>query len=119
MKPNLARLVIYTKNIEKMSAFYEKYFGFKVRTLPWDRIVELVPSNGGATILLHQAARSVKIGQVTVKLSFDVDDVEKFHAQCAKKGLKFGSIHKGDGYFFANAKDPDKNSIQISNRKIK
>jgi hypothetical protein len=30
--------------------------------------------------------------------------------------LKFGAIWKGDGYEFANARDPDGNSISISSR---
>jgi hypothetical protein len=102
-----------------MAEFYEKFFAFKALTLPGDRIVELVSSNkSGSSIMLHPAAKSVKTGQVTVKLVFDVKDVEEFKAACRIKGLKFGSVHNTNGYSFANSKDPDKNSIQISSRKF-
>jgi len=42
--------------------------------------------------------------------------VEEF---VAGSKLKFGSIHKADGYSFVNAKDVDGNSVQVSGRKFK
>jgi predicted enzyme related to lactoylglutathione lyase len=51
-----------------------------------------------------------------VKLVFDVEDVEAFCAQARARGLKFGALHKGDEYVFANAKDPSGNSISVSSR---
>jgi hypothetical protein len=39
--------------------------------------------------------------------------VEKF---VARSKLKFGTIHKAAGYSFANAKDIDGNSVQVSGR---
>ncbi|SAL47400.1 hypothetical protein AWB65_03785 [Caballeronia humi] len=66
--------------------------------------------------MVHKAAKSVKTGQVTVKLVFDIEDIEAFKAQCATQGLEFGSSRQADGYRFANAKDPDGNSISISSR---
>ena len=118
MEVSLGRIVIYAKNLEKMAEFYKTYFGFKVLNVPDDRIVELKNPKGGASIMLHPVTKSVKMGQVTVKLVFDVKDVEKFKNNCANKGLKFGTVHKVDRYLFSNAKDPDKNSIQISSRKF-
>ena len=66
--------------------------------------------------LIHQAAKSVKLGQVGVKLSFHVPDVPAFAQAAAKKGLKFGAVHQANGYQFANAKDPDNHSVSISSR---
>jgi hypothetical protein len=51
-----------------------------------------------------------------VKLSFHVEDVAAFIELAAKRGLKFGAVHEASGYCFANAKDPDKNSVSISSR---
>jgi hypothetical protein len=34
----------------------------------------------------------------------------------SRGGLKFGATHRADGYSFANAKDPDRNSVSISSR---
>jgi hypothetical protein len=47
---------------------------------------------------------------------FDVEDVETFCATAKENGLNFGTIHRADGYVFANAKDPSGNSVQVSSR---
>ncbi|MEI1247649.1 VOC family protein [Rhizobium aouanii] len=112
----LNRLVIYAGNVEETACFYEKHFGFKATSLPGDRIIELIAQDGGANIMLHQAAKGQRSGQSTVKLVFDVEDVEAFCRRCAENGLEFGAIHKADGYQFANAKDPCQNSISVSSR---
>jgi len=114
--PQLNRLIIYTKRVPEMIAFYTQHFGYTARQLPGDRIVELLPEAGGVTILLHPAAKSQKEGQVLVKLVFDVQDVEVFCQAAKAKGLDFGTIHQADGYAFANAKDPSNNSISVSSR---
>ena len=66
--------------------------------------------------MIHPASKGMKQGQNCVKLVFDVEDVEQAVQRHAVRGLKFGVIHQVDGYQFANAKDPAKNSIQISSR---
>ena len=66
--------------------------------------------------MIHRAAKSVKLGQVGVKLIFDIADVEGFKVESSARGLEFGATHQADGYSFANAKDPDGNSISISSR---
>jgi predicted enzyme related to lactoylglutathione lyase len=112
----LNRLVIYARDVGETAAFYERHFGFSQHRLPGDRIVELVSSDGGANILLHQAAKGQRSGQSLVKLVFDIEDVEGFCAECAGNGLIFGSVHQADGYAYANAKDPCQNPIQVSSR---
>ncbi|PZX13966.1 VOC family protein [Celeribacter halophilus] len=116
MAPTLGRLVIYTRKLDEMAAFYAQHFGFSVRRSATDRIVELTPKTSGATILLHPLSSAQKEGQVLVKLVFDVEDVEGFCRTAQSNGLTFGKIHKTDSYAFANAKDPAKNPIQISSR---
>ena len=61
----------------------------------------------------------MKLGQVGVKLSFHVADVDAFKAEAAKDGLVFGATHRANGYAFANAKDPDRNSVSISSREFR
>lgn len=112
----LNRLVLYTKQLEEMIAFYETHFGYAAHRDLDDRIVELRPANGGVLLLLHPAAKSQKMGQVLVKLVFDVPDVAAFCADARKNGLTFGKEHQADGYSFANAKDPSGNSVQVSSR---
>lgn len=115
----LNRLIIYARDIEASAAFYETHFSFRRHQFPGDRIVELIPADGGSRILLHQAAKSQKTGQSSIKLIFDVEDVEAFCKRSFENGLVFGSIHKADGYVFANAKDPCGNSISVSSRAFK
>jgi len=108
--------MLYVRNVETTCDFYGRHFGFESSLDPNDRVAELKSPNGGAILMVHQAAKSVKTGQVTVKLVFDIEDVEGFKKQCSMQGLDFGSTHQADGYCFANAKDPDGNSVSISSR---
>jgi predicted enzyme related to lactoylglutathione lyase len=112
----LNRLILYARDVEGTVAFYEKHFGFHVLRLPGDRIVELVAQSRGANIMVHDAAKGVRTGQVTVKLVFDVEDVAAFRAKSARNGLLFGAEHRADGYSYANAKDPCGNNIQVEPR---
>ena len=116
MSAVLGRVVIYTHKMAEMASFYQKHFGFDVVQKDDDRITELVHGDAGIGILLHPASARQKEGQVMVKLVFDVADVPAFCEKAAKDGLKFGKIFQADGYCFANAKDPAKNSIQVSSR---
>lgn len=116
MAPALGRVILYTGQIDSMAEFYAHHFGFSIVRNDTDRIVELRPLSTGITILLHPAAKGQRAGQVLVKLVFDVEDVAAFCETARKDGLEFGKIHQADGYVFANAKDPAKNAIQISNR---
>ena len=112
----LNRLVLYVKDVEATAEFYQTHFGYRRVQYRGDRIVELLPDGSGVVIMLHPAAKGQKTGQSSIKLVFDVEDVENFHAVSAEKGLAFGTIHKADGYVFANCKDPAGNSISISSR---
>ena len=106
------RVVIYAKDVEASIAFYEETFGFVALRDPSDRIVELNHPDGGGVINLHKAAKSQKMGQVLVKLVFDVRDVEAFVAAHPK----FGAIHRVPGYEFSNGKDPSGNLVSVSSR---
>lgn len=108
--------MLYAQDIEETVQFYEKHFGFEASRRTGDRIVELSSRDGGASLMIHQAAKGQRGGQSIVKLVFDVEDIAAFCALSAKNGLEFGTIHQADGYAFANAKDPCKNSISVSSR---
>jgi predicted enzyme related to lactoylglutathione lyase len=114
--PLLNTIILYAKNMQKTCAFYQEYFGFVSTGEVLEGLIELDTPHGSTKILIHQAAKSVKTGQVTVKLVFDVEDIEGFKQKAAEKGLEFGSTHLANGYTFANAKDPDGNSVSISSR---
>ena len=107
--------MINVKDMDRTADFYRKFFAL-ASTGKVEGLIELSSADGGPIILIHQAAKGVKLRQVAVKLVFAVEDVEAFKAKSAERGLKFGSVHQADGYAFANAKDPDKNSVSISSR---
>jgi catechol 2,3-dioxygenase-like lactoylglutathione lyase family enzyme len=109
-------VTIYARDMHKTADFYCRFFGFLGSSEIVEGLIVLTSPNGGAGITIHQAAKSVKLGQVGVKLSFAVRDVEAFKLESQGRGLKFGSTHLANGYSFANAKDPDKNSVSISSR---
>lgn len=116
MRTQLGTIIIYARDMRKSAAFYATHFGFETTGEIVEGLIELRAVGGGAGILIHQAAKSIRLGQVGVKLSFHVEDVESFVAQAAVRGLKFGVVHSANGYSFANTKDPDKNSVSISSR---
>jgi predicted enzyme related to lactoylglutathione lyase len=116
MSTPLGTIIIYARDMQKSAAFYSKHFGFSTSGQVVEGLIELIPNGGGAGILIHQAAKSVKLGQVGVKLSFHVSDLPSFVTAAAANGLKFGAIHQANGYQFANAKDPDSNSVSVSSR---
>ncbi|QNK66543.1 VOC family protein [Variovorax sp. PAMC26660] len=116
MESPLATALIYARDMKKSADFFAMHFGFVTSGEVHEGLIELHAPHGGAGILIHQAAKSVTLGQVGVKLTFQVRDVAAFVADAATRGLKFGAIHQANGYAFANAKDPDKNSVSVSSR---
>lgn len=119
MNITLSTLLIYAKDMQRTARFYAEHFGFATTYEVVDGLMELKNGAGGAEILIHQAAKSLKFGSAVVKLSFSVPDVDEFVATAAAAGLKFGAIHRANGYAFANTKDPDGNSISVSSRQYK
>ena len=109
-------VTIYARDMQKTADFYRTFFGFLGSNEIVEGLILLTSPNSGAGIAILQAAKGVKLGQVGVKLSFAVRDVEAFKLESERRGLKFGSTHLANGYSFANAKDPDKNSVSISSR---
>ena len=112
----LHTLILYARDMKASAAFYCTHFGFVSTQEVVEGLIELRSASSGAHLLIHQAAKSVKLGQVGVKLMFDVQDIEGFKEKSATRGLKFGATHAANGYSFANAKDPDGNPVAISSR---
>lgn len=117
--PVLQTIIIYAKNVQRSAEFYQKYFGFIGDGQLVDGLIELNAPNQGASILIHQAARTIRTGHAGLKLMFDIEDIEGFKQHSATLGLNFGATHQANGYVFANTKDPDGNSIAISSRNFR
>ena len=112
---SIARVILYVRDVPKVAAFYERFFGMKPLPGAKDGWLELTCPSGGCAIALHQAAKSQKSG-AAMKLVFAVKDVQAFVRESEKEGLHFGAVHSADGFEFANAKDPAGNSISVSSR---
>jgi predicted enzyme related to lactoylglutathione lyase len=117
--PPISRLILYVRDLPKVAAFYEKYFGLVPRGPVREGSVDLVSPQGGCALVLLPASKGHKIGQSCVKIVFDVPDVGACKDKCQKEGLDFGVIHRSEGYEFANARDPARNLIQISSREAR
>jgi predicted enzyme related to lactoylglutathione lyase len=89
----LGTVIIYARDMKKTALFYSTHFGLETTGEVVEGLIELHAPGGGAGILIHQAAKSMKLGQVGVKLSFHVQDVERFAAQAQANGLQFGAAH--------------------------
>ena len=116
MNIRLSTIIIYAKDMHRSAQFYSTHFGYETSGEINEGLIELHPSSGGADILIHQAAKSLKLGSAAIKLSFSVSDVQAFVDSAMLGGLAFGAIHQANGYAFANTKDPDGNSISVSSR---
>jgi predicted enzyme related to lactoylglutathione lyase len=104
------------RDMRATATFYQQQFEFDTSGEVVEGLIALSALAGGASMLIHQTAKSVELGQVGVKLSFAVEDVEALKASAAARGLVFCATHLAHGYAFENANDPDKNSISISSR---
>src|SRR3990167_6070649 len=118
MTIELSTIIIYAKDMYRTARFYSGLFGFETSGEGLEGLIELRPVGGGAEILIHQAAKSLKLGSAAIKLSFAVSDVPEFVEAAKAAGIAFGSVHQANGYAFANTKDPDGNSVSVSSRKF-
>lgn len=116
MNTPITKIAIYAKDMPKTSKFYQKRFGFQEIANEDGKLIELAQSGKGCKLMILQASKGHRVGQSSIKIVFDVEDIETFKEQCLANGLKFGAIHQCDGYAYANARDPGKNPIQISSR---
>ncbi|MBL6853395.1 MAG: VOC family protein [Alphaproteobacteria bacterium] len=110
MKMKAARVILFTRQIDKMTEFYRDVMGLKVVTNDpgWREL-----DAGGITIALHSGPPSP--GRKGPKIAFLAKDVAKAREALNKRGAKFGKVSEGQ-YHLCNGKDPDGNPIQLSNR---
>ena len=110
MKLTAARVILFTRQIDKMTEFYRDVMGLKVVTNEpgWREL-----DAGGITIGLHSGPPSP--GKKGPKIAFYARDVAKTREELVKRGAKFGKAG-GTTLQLCNGKDPDGNPIQLSNR---
>ena len=106
----LARVILFTAQIDAMSKFYGEVLGLKRVTneKKWREFAA-----GGARIALHSGPPSP--GRKGPKIVFYAKDVAAMREKLVARGAKFGKVHEGE-LCLCDGKDPDGNPIQLSNR---
>jgi catechol 2,3-dioxygenase-like lactoylglutathione lyase family enzyme len=107
----LARVILFTGQMEAMSRFYGQVLGMELVTEEkgWREFAA-----GGATIALHSGPASS--GRKGPKIVFQADDVAAMREELVARGAKFGKVRQGEQFCLCDGKDPDGNPIQLSNR---
>jgi catechol 2,3-dioxygenase-like lactoylglutathione lyase family enzyme len=110
MTMKMARVILFTNQMEKMTAYYRDILGLKQVTddKGWREF-----DAGGVTIALHSGPPSP--GRKGPKIAFRAKDVTGLRAVLVKRGAKFGKVSDGE-FQLCNGKDPDGNPVQLSNR---
>ena len=106
----IARIILFTAQIDEMSRFYGQVLGLKQVTNEkgWREFAA-----GAATIGLHSGPPSP--GRKGPKIAFYAEDVTAMRATLIARGAKFGKVREGN-FCLCDGKDPDGNPIQLSSR---
>ncbi|HTJ30445.1 MAG TPA: VOC family protein [Acidobacteriaceae bacterium] len=107
----LARIILFTRQMDGMSDFYGRILGLKLITEEkgWREY-----KAGAATIALHSGPPSP--GSKGPKIVFYAEDVPALRELLVARGARFGKVHVGNPFILCDGKDPDGNPIQLSNR---
>ena len=107
----MARVILFTAQMEEMSRFYGEVLGLKLVTTEkgWREY-----DAGGVTIGLHSGPPSP--GRRGPKIAFYASDVAAMREKLVARGAKFGKARLGGVYCLCDGHDPDGNWIQLSNR---
>ncbi len=111
LKMKLARVILFTSQMEAMSEFYSEVLGLKQISSEkgWREFAA-----GGTAIALHSGPSSP--GRKGPKIAFHADDVAALRETLVSRGAKFGKVRQGEVFCLCDGKDPDGNPIQLSSR---
>jgi catechol 2,3-dioxygenase-like lactoylglutathione lyase family enzyme len=111
MGMEMARVILFTGQMDAMSKFYGEVLGLALVSSEkgWREF-----DAGGARLALHSGPASP--GSKGPKIVFHAEDVAAVRAQLVERGARFGKVRQGDVFCLCDGKDPDGNPIQLSNR---
>ena len=109
-KMELARVILFTAQMEAMTQFYGQVIGLEQVTdeKGWKEFAA-----GSVRIALHSGPASP--GRKGPKIVFYAPDVASVRAKLVTRGARFGKVRDGE-FCLCDGKDPDGNPIQLSNR---
>jgi catechol-2,3-dioxygenase len=107
----MARVILFTGQIDEMSKFYGEVLGLSQITNEkgWREFAA-----GGARVALHSGPSSP--GHKGPKIVFHAKDVAAVRKTLVERGARFGKIRQGEVICLCDGKDPDGNPIQLSDR---
>ena len=107
----LARIILFTAQMEIMSRFYGELLGLKLVTSEkgWREFAA-----GAVRIALHSGPASP--GRKGPKIAFYAKDVVAERERLIARGAKFGNARDTGAFVLCDGKDPDGNWIQLSSR---
>ena len=111
MTLSMRRIVLFTKDMPRMVAFYRDVLGLKLRKdeKGWKEF-----DANGCVIALHNGTSEV--GRRPPKIGFWSADVAAARESLIARGAKLGKVMSGGGLTRCEGKDPDGNPFQISSR---
>jgi catechol 2,3-dioxygenase-like lactoylglutathione lyase family enzyme len=106
----MARVILFTAQIDKMSRFYGEVLGLKRVTdeKGWKEFAA-----GAVRIALHSGPSSP--GRKGPKIAFYAKDVAAMRKLLVARGASFGKVREGE-FHLCDGKDPDGNPLQLSSR---
>jgi catechol 2,3-dioxygenase-like lactoylglutathione lyase family enzyme len=107
----LARVILFTGQMEAMGRFYGEVLGLAevTREKGWREF-----EAGSARIGLHAGPASP--GRKGPKIVFYAEDVAALREELVKRGARLGKVRQGEKFCLCDGKDPDGNPIQLSDR---
>ncbi len=107
----MARVILFTGQLEVMSKFYGDVLGLSLVSSEkgWREFAA-----GGAKIALHSGPSSP--GVKGPKIVFYAADVAAVREILVGRGARLGKVRQGDVLTLCDGNDPDGNPIQLSNR---
>ena len=107
----MARVILFTGQLDKMTKFYGGVLGLEQVTNEkgWREFAA-----GRAHIALHSGPSAP--GRKSPKIVFYTKDVAAQRETLVARGARFGKVRQGPVFCLCDGKDPDGNPIQLSNR---
>ena len=111
MTLSMRRIVLFTKDMPGMVAFYRDVLGLKLRKdeKGWKEF-----DANGCVIALHNGTS--KVGRRPPKIGFWAKDIAAARQQLLERDAKMSKLMTGAGLMRCEGKDPDGNPFSISDR---
>ncbi len=117
-----SRYILFTADMKRMAAFYRDALGMKVRppgkSMGYEEGEFLQLRSGTFEIALHRAGKPGLSGKSRNKLAFFCKDVAAEREKLIARGIKPGPLFGDEktSLQLCDFKDPDGNTLQLSNR---